>query len=690
MKIKKYYLFTLVGILFLSVIHGQNKADYKFGKITAANFDLATDKLDSGANALIILDIGSTQFDGNNKGFFTLIFKRFLRVKIINKNGFNIGSHEIQLYHRENVYQKENELHSENQAEKVTALKASTFNLENGVVTETKLDEKSVYIEKYNNEIDIYKFSLPALKEGSIFDLEYTVTSPFYSHMKSWKFQSDNPCLWSEYHVTIPPCFHYEMRLRGDSHFDIDTAKLVPQNFTIQEDQGTSADKMYSVIGNSIDRRWVKKNVPAFYEQPFTTTLENYNSMVSFQLDYFQWNDENERHDYMPTWTSSAQYLLNHENFGMPLNHENGWMSDDLKNSIEGASSDLDKARKIFNYIRDNFKSINKEGYSKNSLWTQNSLKDVFKNKQGNTAEINLLLIAMLRKADIEADPAILSTRDHGMADVSYPMINEYNYVICIAHIGNRDFFLDASQPFNGFGHLTSQCYNGWAHIINSGKPRAIYLSPDSIKESSLTSVIIINDEKGKISGAYKSLKGENKSFDLRREIQYSSIKNYEKETKTLSESEMIIDNFGIDSLNSYDQPLSVHYDFELKDFSNPDIIYFNPMLNEGYKTNPFKSMERLYPVEIPYKIDEIYILSMDIPTGYQVDEIPKSVRVAYNENEGMFEYLIQKGQNNLQMRVHLKLDKAFFPVDEYSTLRDFFAYVVKKENEQIVFKKTH
>jgi hypothetical protein len=39
-------------------------------------------------------------------------------------------------------------------------------------------------------------------------------------------------------------------------------------------------------------------------------------------------------------------------------------------------------------------------------------------------------------------------------------------------------------------------------------------------------------------------------------------------------------------------------------------------------------------------------------------------------------------------MRVHLKLNKAFFPTEDYSTLRDFFGYVVKKENEQIVFKK--
>jgi hypothetical protein len=78
----------------------------------------------------------------------------------------------------------------------------------------------------------------------------------------------------------------------------------------------------------------------------------------------------------------------------------------------------------------------------------------------------------------------------------------------------------------------------------------------------------------------------------------------------------------------------------------------------------------------------------MDIPAGYQVDELPKSARVAYNENEGQFEYLFQKGESNLQMRVHLKLNKAFFPVDEYGTLRDFFAFVVKKESEQVVFKK--
>jgi hypothetical protein len=63
-------------------------------------------------------------------------------------------------------------------------------------------------------------------------------------------------------------------------------------------------------------------------------------------------------------------------------------------------------------------------------------------------------------------------------------------------------------------------------------------------------------------------------------------------------------------------------------------------------------------------------------------------IGMAYNGNDGIFEYLIQKSGDNIQIRVRLKLNKAFFPTEEYSTLRDFFGYVVKKENEQFVFKK--
>lgn len=679
MKIKKSIFSVFFGILYMHMLQAQDKTDYKFGRITLADFNLTADKFDSGANALIIADIGTAKFEGNNKGSFTLIFTHFMRVKIINKNGFDIGSREISLYHNH-----------DGDYEKLYSLKASTFNLENGVISETKLDDKSVFTQKYNSNIDDKKFTVPALKEGAIFDIEYTVKSPFDYRLMPWSFQGEYPRLWSEYVVTIPPPLHYVMRLQGDGHFDVDETKDANIVYIVRESNGTSSDDSYTIDGTSTYKRWVKKNVPAIHEEPFTTTIDNYYSKMTFQLQYIQWNNESPRHEQNSTWTARSRTLLQDEDFGKALSDDNNWLTDVLKEILQASNTEDDKTYKIYCYVRDNFRAADNPGYSKNALYTRNSLKEVFKKKEGNVAELNLLLTAMLRKAEIKADPVILSTRDNGIADPSYPLLGEYNYVICEAHPGGKWITLDASEPYNGYGELPVSCYNGWGHVVNEELPVPIFLTADSLRESSLTSVIIINDEKGKPSGGYTNILGKNESSVARKEIISSSLKDYQKKIQTDLGTDFTIENFGVDSLKKCDFPLTIHYDFDLKSLSSGDILYFNPMLIEGYKTNPFKSMNRLYPVEIPYKIDETYMLTMDIPTGYQVDEIPKSVRVAYNENEGIFEYLIQKGQTNLQMRVHLKLDKAFFPVDEYSTLRDFFAYVVKKENEQIVFKKVH
>jgi hypothetical protein len=390
----------------------------------------------------------------------------------------------------------------------------------------------------------------------------------------------------------------------------------------------------------------------------------------------------------MENWGSTAKTLLLNEDFGLVLNYENNWMKDELKNLNLEDDGYEERARRIFEYVRDNFKVTNKEGFSKNSIWTQNSLKDVFKKREGNVAEINLLLTSMLRHAKIVADPLILSTRDHGIASATYPLIEEYNYVICMVYLGDRMITLDASQPYNGFGQLPVECYNGWGHIINLEKPLPVLFEPDSINEASVTSVFIISDEKGQPSGSLKSSFGKAGSYQRRQEIKNSSEKAYEAKIQTLKGSDLVIENFGIDSLNKYTLPLSIHYDFEFKKHLSEDIFIFNPMLDEGYKTNPFKSMERHFPVEIPFKIDDTYLLNMEIPAGYQVDELPKSAKVAYNENEGFFEYIIQKNDHNIQMRVRFKFNKAYFPMEEYADLRDFFAFIVKKENEQIFFKK--
>ncbi|WP_212747393.1 hypothetical protein, partial [Pseudoalteromonas piscicida] len=101
------------------------------------------------------------------------------------------------------------------------------------------------------------------------------------------------------------------------------------------------------------------------------------------------------------------------------------------------------------------------------------------------------------------------------------------------------------------------------------------------------------------------------------------------------------VSNFSIDSLQLKEYPISVKYD--LTHNLSEDIIYLNPMFGEEIKKNPFVAAERNYPIEMPYRQNEIFVLDMEIPKGYAVEEIPKSVRHMLNADEAMFEYICVK-----------------------------------------------
>ena len=118
-------LFLLcISFLFFLISRSQDRSPVKFGKISAADLKTKIYSIDSNASAVIIADIGSSEIAGNLKGWFSIEFKHFKRVHILNKNAFDLANVEILLYTEGN-----NE-------EKLENLKAHTYNLENGKIVE--------------------------------------------------------------------------------------------------------------------------------------------------------------------------------------------------------------------------------------------------------------------------------------------------------------------------------------------------------------------------------------------------------------------------------------------------------------------------------------------------------------------------------------------------------------------------
>lgn len=672
--IKLSVLLNVFAFLCFSSI-AQDKPAIKFNHVVPEDFNIEKLKVDTSYGAVIIADIGSSSFEGNTKGWFTLIYKHQRRIKIINKKGFDLASVEIPLY----ISTKSNA------EEKLDALKASTYNLENGVVVETKLGKDAVFKDKQDKNHIVKKFTMPAIKEGSIIEYSYTINSDFLFNLQPWSFQGSYPRVWSEYELDLPNFFEYVFLAQGYNAFDIKTSKTRQVNYSVIDDSDNPAGKSetYSIPSTNTINRWVIKNVPALKEEKFTTSIDNHISKIEFQMSGQQFPNS-ARRDIMGSWNTVSEALLKDEDFGERLNKDNPWLNDDIKLVKAGTVNKLEEAKKIYAFVKNTIKCNAKHG-----IYLSTSMKDVLKNKNGSVADVNLLLITMLKHENIQASPVILSTRANGNTHEFYPLVNRFNYVICKADIDGVSYFLDASKPYMGFNKLPEYCLNGPARVIDLN-PLPVYFYADSVKEAKMTNVMLFNDEKiaGKWSGMLTASLGYYETCNIRQKFLDNGKEAFEKKLKESYTGDFSIDDIKYEDENNDELPIRMSHNINVDGNDNTNVIYFNPMIKEGYKENYFTAAERKYPVEMPYQIDETYNFQMEIPVGFVVDEMPKSAKVNLNDGEGFFEYLISKSDNGIILRSRIKLNKATYLPEDYETLRNFFDYIVKKHAEQIVFKK--
>jgi hypothetical protein len=402
---------------------------------------------------------------------------------------------------------------------------------------------------------------------------------------------------------------------------------------------------------------------------------------IEFQLCTIRYPEQAPK-QILRNWFDVAADMLKDEDFGAGLIERNSWMDDEVKKISVTGDNALERAKKIYRYIRDNYTCTDDE-----AVWLSQPLKKTFQTKKGNVSDLNILLTAFYINQGYDAHPILLSTRDNGHAMESYPIMNKFNYVLCRLEVDGSFYNLDATQTNLGFGKIPVACYNGSGRIIDK-MPYLVNFSSDSLKEKTSTSVFIIKDEKGGLTGTVTNSMGYFESAGLRSKLKKVKQEEFFADIKKGFSYEVEMENTGIDSLQLLEEPVDCHYDIKF-DFKDEKLVYFNPIIGMAIrKENPFKASERFYPVEMPYCTDESYVLNMEIPKGYKVEELPKSARVNLNETEGKFEYIVAASKDMVQMRTRVVLNKACFEPEDYQTLRDFFAYVVKKQSEQIVFKK--
>jgi hypothetical protein len=617
----------------------------------------------NGTDAVVLLDSGSTSLDANARlGFFTC-YHRFRRLLIINKRALDYIGGTFSIGYYLDI----------NGGKKNSVVKAFTYNLEKGRVIKTPVEDKDIFMEGPKDDYVKLKFAFPNARAGSIVEYDYTVNR-YDDDLQDWYFQQEYPVLKSIYSARIPAFYNFHIVLQNSSYLT-----SLKRDSVVK----TIESLNYYYDSTSVQQvTWTMENIPPMREEPFTSSLDNYIACVKFQLSEEPISPGKSRR-VLNNWNVVSNQLLSSPDFGVPIEEPNGFISRQTKKIVAEADPEIRKARLIFEYVRDHYKV----GGGDIRISEDLSLKEVFKTGIGNAAEINLLLIAMLRAQKITADPVILATRKNGRTDPEYPVLSNYNYLICRLFVDGKAYYLDAANSTLGFGKVSPDLYNGHARVITKNN-FPVYLLPDSIRESTNTYAIVQYDSATKqMNLDWTQNAGYYESADIRSMLKNKSMVSYFKSITDTIAVKRKMDTFSIMNLDNVDEHLTLNYSMNL-DLGNDELIYLNPLFNSGLKENPFVSAERNYPVELPYLSDNIYVLNLEIPPGFVVEELPKSAKILLNNTEGSYEYRIQAADNSIQLKSVIILNKATFQAEDYNTLRDFYAAIIKKQNEMVVLKR--
>jgi len=677
---KNILTFFAVSLFAVIQIFAQEPPKIKFEKVSEEEMKMTVYEPDTTAVAVILYDDGSSELKYDLQKGFMLSYSRFVRIKILKQSGTSWGNFSIPLYS------------STQNKEEIGTVKGTTFNFENGKMVKTDMKKESVFRERENKYWEMIRLSLPSVKIGSVIDLKYEVRSPLFWNLRSWKFQYLIPVKWSQYEVVYPEYFVYNHSSQGYHSLNSNKQTSGKENINYTSTRETSGSgfsgggqrqqETRTISYNTNIYNYSANDVPAMKEEPYLTTLDNYTTQLKFELAVTDFTKiMGEYKSYTNSWTDIGKVLLEDEDFGGQIKSAN-FAKDVIASLTDGKSDEKQKIIALYNYIQHNIKW---DGH--NTYMPSKSLRKIFIEKNGNSAEVNLLLIAMLNEAGIEANPVILSTRGNGIISPVHASISDCNYVIARVVINGVPVLLDATEPNLPAGLIPFRCLNGKGRMIKKDNVEEVELT--NVKSGSHT-LISIELKDGKFTGNVISSETGLNAFAFRESVKDAGgQKEYFEKLRNKS-SDIQYTDYSYTNLDSIYKPVEKRYNIILQNESEPDadIIYFNPVLIDRITNNPFTSPTREYPVDYGVSSSEIYQLNLIIPDGYKVEELPQSRSFALGGKGGSFIYKIVQTDNIVSFSMRLNIDKTLLLPDEYINLQEFYNIIVAKESEQIVLKK--
>lgn len=642
----KYLLFSL-QLLFVLFANAQKQVSFpEFGKVDKSELEMKECSFEKNAGAMVLFDEAESFFklDLNSANF--PVFEQtehHTRIKIFNHNGFGQANIKIKYLNDKSI--------------SIKNFHAQTYNYDAaGNVIITKVDKGSIYDKEINKVYSERTFVFPDIKEGSIIEYAYILDGTSESE---WYFQKSIPVEISRFIINFP----VELRVATIPYCNLELFK------------GTN-------IGTATNYSWyTMKKIPALLDEPYMSNREDYLQRLDMRITGIELPG-NPLQSLTRTWPGIIKELIEDEDFGRQLKKEIPRTAD-LDKMLEGISDPFQKMKIIHQYVRNNM-----QWNERDNIWALEGVKKAWKDKKGTSGEINLILINLLHDAGIKVRPVLVSTRENGVLNTTFPGYDHFNKVMAYVELNNNLYVLDATEKETPSNLIPLEVMASEGLVIE--KPdnfewgwKVLWDDKDKFSKSVFINAEI--GENGKISGTATLNSYGYEKIEMLRLLKKSKNKLIEAHK---SNNAVTIDSLVIADAENDTLPLVEDFKFTAPTSSSGDYHYFSVNYFSGLNKNPFIANERqsdvFYGARQDYNITGLFFL----PEGYIMEELPRNFKLITPDTGMVFRRnsFFNDGMLNVQMTLEIK--KPVYSIENYPELIEFFKKMYAVLDEQFVYRK--
>ncbi|MFO7800302.1 MAG: hypothetical protein R6V22_11045 [Rhodohalobacter sp.] len=547
--------------------------------------------------------------------------------------------------------------------ERVTNLEGITWK-ENGQFY--RLNTENTRNSELNSRYRLIEFEMPEVDAGSILEYKYTLERRYIEELPDFYISDRVPVRKATLFMKNADFLRYgvvEQNVDFElsyQEFEVDTSSI-PFVFTYERPDPVNVEV------------WSAEGIPAIDATSFLSSTDDVRAKLKFQISEFGLP----RQPLDNSWELIAAQLRRNSNPYESID-ENSTLIDNILERFEEIQSQVEIQDSIFHYVNSNM-----QFNGTNAVNAEGGLRQVTEGIPANQAEINTLLLGMLREAGIDAYPLFISGREFGRINRSFPSLFQFNQMLVYSEIDGMNYVMDASfahslpnlisvNSFNNQGFLLRENDFHWTEINPRKSVFNLWVGIEGdLNQNGRLSGIIRAETTGYPSREVRrSLAGGESESDIIKKIFLDIYPEVE-----LSNTEIVVDELNPDII-------SIQSGFEIPNYavSFTEGLEYKPVIVGYLYQNPFESTNRRVPITLDAPEHLFVNYSISLPEGAETENLQGRQITELPGAELSEEYDISDGQLTYSFGVNI--ERKQFSSDDYSQLRRIYERWVELSNE--------